>query len=267
MNRYAYAFNDPVNHTDIDGLGGISDSNSKATQFFGEAAKFLATTNLVDHLQFYADVLGLKVPVKRYLGWANMGVGNSLALVFGKFHALGRGDYSGFGKMMGQEAVISAAIAASIISYSASSAALAPLVNAVISIRVPYYLTLIQNGDHDAAWKVHQQQMVGTFQGIVRGGLLDNLKPFKDWAVDGLFGDIIAWGKRTFTKDSPFGPPAPHSAGFGGIWVSYMNVLTTANPYCAIDWRMQATSLSPQSRLASGTGTLFGYGYEAAASR
>jgi RHS repeat-associated protein len=140
VNRYAYAFNDPVNNTDIDGLGFFADAHNWMTGAAGTAADALRTTNVVDHLEFFSKELGLGLDVKKVLGDFNWGIGNSLALIFYKFHALGRGDYAGMAKAWASESLISIAVAATIVSYGT---AYAPLVSVIVAVRLPFWLTLI----------------------------------------------------------------------------------------------------------------------------
>lgn len=264
MNRYAYAFNDPINHSDIDGLGVFANVMSDFTIAMGETSKFLSQVSLVNGLDFLSKETGLNLPIKKYLGGFNIGIGNSLALVFGKFHALGRGDYVGFGKQMASEAVIAAAITATIMSEGAA----APLVAFIVQVRLPYYLTLIHNGNFEEAWGVHEEGRAGAIKGVFASGLGSLTEPYTKWLGATIGRPIKDWFGRVFSRfskqsDSVIGPPA--QAGItAGTWIgAFWNVLSTADPYVNYQASAQATSVAPQSRLSSGSGLLFGYGYRA----
>ena len=115
-------------------------------------------------------------------------------------------------------------------------------------MRVPFYLTLIKsNGDLGAAW----QEEASAFGSAVGGGALGVLTQRHRTAIKELFMRV------PFIRNASGGEPV------AGPFFSGLLVAANADPYVVLQSGAQATAVTPQSQLASGSGTLFGYGYRA----
>lgn len=238
VNRFAYAYNDPINGSDIDGLGFWEDAGASVTNAMGVVAHAVSHLNLRDVLRWHQKE-GIKVFVPqsdgsigvlryelpkfdRMLGNFNIGIGNTLALLPTTINAAGRGDWHAFGRSLAQEVVVSSAICISIMSYGTAAA---PAVAAVHAIGFPFTMRLIQTGSLAKAFD-------SAFGGWnLRGTIVDTKRGFAT-PMDAL--DVLGIVGGTFVK---------------------------ANDFITRDARDQAIGTAPQSQLSSSSGTLFGYGY------
>ncbi|MFN0248163.1 MAG: RHS repeat-associated core domain-containing protein [Kofleriaceae bacterium] len=254
MNRYAYAMNDPINRTDLDGLGMWDNVHSDLGEAARQTSHFLSHINLVDMMQWISNRSGHRAPVKKFLGGFNIGVGKSLALIVGKFHAAAEEDWDSYGKMMASELVISAAVAASILTYGKAAA---PAVAIINSIALPTALTFIQTQNLDDTRDVFVKKLPGVAQKLgeklVKPAVTPLFDAMKNEAKEGL-----GWvGEKLFGGSDGGGG----MSAMGAI-SSVVSTLIDAEPYIVIDPRMHAQSVSPQTRLSSSSGTLFGPGYK-----
>jgi RHS repeat-associated protein len=122
LNRYAYAQNDPVNRTDIDGLGFWEDAGA----------------------QFSGFVKGLTaIPV----------IGGSLALPLVMLEAAGSGDDEKAAKAVAVQAIVSAAIAVSIVTYGVGAPpAIATAIGLASSFVTAFSISMVNTGGNvDAA--------------------------------------------------------------------------------------------------------------------
>ena len=227
MNRYAYAQNDPINREDIDGLGFWEDADAEIGHAAGLVAGAVRVLDL-DHLFMGKNPLPF-----------NLGIGNTLALLPNSINALHKGDYPRLAKSVASEVVISAAIAASIMSYGTAAA---PIVAATQSVVLPFLLSAINTGDIAVAAK---QGLMGPLGGLAFGGKTGR------WEYDNLYKL-----KKDGTWEWVDGPGAMTVVG------AVFGTFLSANSHVAVASRDQAISSAPQALLSSSTGGLFGYGYD-----
>jgi RHS repeat-associated protein len=253
MNRYAYAMNDPVNRTDIDGLGWGENVWADVTFATGEAAKFLRHLNLVDNMKHKRrQAIAHGIPecvgsvcmprLEKFWMGPSMGIGNVVSLLPNSINAAGRGDWNAFGKSVAYEVVISAAIATSIISYGTAAA---PAVAAVQALAMPAAFTFIDSGDPAAAGMA----ALGAIPSLFIGHGSDFAAPLQERKQ---------WAKWDFKDEYAY---APKSISPGAVVGTLIGTIIGADTSVAIKSHLQATSSSTQSRLSSATGSRFGYGY------
>lgn len=237
LNRYAYAQNDPINRTDIDGLG--------AWENFG--GEFIHRTS----------------------EWARVVKdAPTLALFPSTLNAAARGDVDAFAKSLASEVIISSAIAASIVTAGMTTPATAALMveigvlsSTVGSFANSFALTMINGGTVD--------------QALINGGTSLGMGMLSFGAVTAVSQAFTALsGISGFTatgiEQTNFGAPTL----FGRISSLVKDVTPplkiagtvigglTGDPHVAFNSRDQAIGLSPMSRLSSGSGSLYGYGYD-----
>jgi RHS repeat-associated protein len=227
MNRYAYAQNDPINRSDIDGLGFWEDADAEIGHAAGVAAGALRVLDL-DHLFMGKNPLPF-----------NLGIGNTLALLPNSINALHKGDHVRLAKSVASEVVISAAIAASIMSYGTAAA---PIVAATQSVVLPFLLSAINTGDIVTAVK---EGLMGPLPGIALNGRKGR------WQYDTGYKQ-----QKDGTWVWSDGPGVTDVAG------AVFGTFLSANSYVAVASRDQAISATPQALLSSSTGGLFGYGFD-----
>jgi RHS repeat-associated protein len=243
INRYAYAEDDPINRTDIDGLGFWEDAGAWITHSAGDAAKFL---------QSIPDIPE-SVP---FVG--GFGIGKTLALLPYSVNAAGRGDWTAFGKSIASQAIISSAICVQIIAIY--NPEILPATTQITAIAVPFALTLINTGDV-------KQSIANGLMGIpmyafLKAGFLAESAPggFGQFAssIDPWSGEALNYTVGPSFKekawDKFYGPSGPLGTVIANI--------VTANPYIVYSSRDHAVGTAPSSQLTSASGTLFGYGYQ-----
>ena len=248
MNRYAYAQNDPINRTDIDGLGFWEDAGAMITHSAGQAAATLKHLNLEEGIDgingLLREISGGAInpePASHYLYGFNMGIGNTLALLPNSINAAGRGDWNRFGKSVASEVVVSTAIAVSIMSYGTAAA---PAIAASSALLVPFALTAINTGGNIP---LALRNSLGVIPGMIMMGGKER-RPESSMAIRS------SSGGAEWTDSSAVG------LGAGGVFGTVFGAFMSANDYVAVESRNQAIGLSSTSQLSCG-GSLFGYGY------
>lgn len=238
LDRYGYARNNPVNRTDIDGLGFWEDAGSWITHAAGDVAKALQS-----------------IPDVPILG---IGIGNTLALLPSSINDGGRGDWPAFGKAVAAQAIVAAAITLDIVAIY--NPAIGPGVAAFNSMAVPFALTLLYTGDVTAAVEsglsaipLYELLKSGKQLGMTRANEGGDWRSVESWSGGVLENDYPTWADAKATlhiKERYFGSAA-----------AIVGNIVSANAYIPKTFRDHAIGTAPSSQLSSGTGALFGYGY------
>lgn len=260
LNRYAYAQNDPINRTDIDGLGFWEDAGAR----FSGLTKGLST-----------------VPI----------IGGALALPLATLDAGFKGDDEKALKAVGTQAVIAAAIAVSVVTYGYGAPAAATFaIGVASSFASAFTISMINNGNVEAALGAGAESAFKTaiFQTLALFGtqfILPALKGesaadvaraavVKDANAEAGYSPPIKatfFGGKTCELTVHAGRPISFVAGpLGGMIRTVAAGKASGmmgGGVTAIELsRGQAIGTSTMPRLSSATGTLYGYGYDQAQS-